>query len=93
MIERSTWKYQSPKVYRVLGMDLGHLSQTFFLLATWLRLDAFFIGALREESVEKRLGLDWSREVVLGASGIGYSAAQTLAEKTDGSIEEVVDPS
>lgn len=93
VIERSTWKYQSPRIYRVLSMDLGHLSQTFFLLATGLDLEAFFVGALREELVERKLGLDWSQEIVLGASGVGYSAAQSLAEKTDGSIETVVDPS
>lgn len=92
VIERSTWKYQSPRVYRVLCMDLGHLSQTFFLLATWLNLDAFFVGALREEPVERRLGLDWSREIVLGASGVGHSSAESLAEKTGGSIETVLDP-
>lgn len=93
VIERSTWKYQSPRVYRVLCMDLGHLSQTLFLLATWLNLDTFFVGALREELVEKALELNWYKEIVLGASGVGHSAAGSLAEKTGGSIETILDPS
>ncbi len=88
MVERSMWKYPSPRVYRVIMMDLGHLSQTFFLTSVWLGLGAFFIGALREESVEQVLGLDWTKEIVLGASGVGISALEARAEGPN--VEQVV---
>jgi nitroreductase len=71
MVERSMWKYQTPRYYRAMCMELGHFSQTFYLVSTWLGLGAFFVGALREEPVEKEVGLDWTREIVLGANGAG----------------------
>lgn len=70
-IERSLWKYESPRTYRVIMMDLGHLSQTFYLVASWLGLGAFFTGHLKDELVEKELNLDKNKEIVLGVSGLG----------------------
>ncbi|WP_270578032.1 SagB/ThcOx family dehydrogenase [Caldibacillus thermoamylovorans] len=70
-IERSLWKYESPRTYRIIMMDLGHLSQTFYLVASWLGLGAFFTGHLKDELVEKELNLDKSKEIVLGVSGLG----------------------
>lgn len=80
VIDRPRWKYQSPRIYRAMCMDLGHLSQTFYLVSAWLGLGAFFIGALREESVENELGLDWTEEIVLGANGVGVANSQARAE-------------
>lgn len=80
VVERSMWKYPTPRAYRVVMMDLGHLSQTFFLVAAWLGLGAFFVGALREELIENALGLDWTKEIVLGASGVGVSTSEVRAQ-------------
>ncbi len=84
VIDRPRWKYQSPRIYRAMCMDLGHLSQTFYLVAAWLGLGAFFIGALREESVEGELNLDWTEEIVLGANGVG--AAKNSQVRAEGPI-------
>lgn len=81
MIERPMWKYPTPRLYRFLMTDLGHLSQSFYLLATWLNLNAFFVGALREQTVEETLGIDWTRELVLGASGLGLATPNGLARE------------
>lgn len=79
VIERSMWKYQTPRYYRAMCMELGHFSQTFYLVSAWLGPGAFFVGALREESVEKKLGLDWTTELVLGANGVGAADLKTRA--------------
>ncbi|MBF0706622.1 SagB family peptide dehydrogenase (plasmid) [Alkalihalobacillus hwajinpoensis] len=71
VIEREVWKYSVPKAYRALYMDLGHLSQTLYLVASYLQLGCFYTAALRDELVEEKLKLDWTNEVVIGASGIG----------------------
>lgn len=76
VIERPMWKYPTPRLYRFIMTDLGHLSQSFHLLATWQNLAAFFVGALREQAVEEELGVDWTREIVLGASGLGLATPQ-----------------
>src|SRR5699024_12644784 len=52
-------------------MDVGHLSQTFYLVSNWMNLGAFFVGALRDEVVENFLGINPYQEIVIGASGIG----------------------
>lgn len=83
LIERTMWKYPTPRLYRFINMDLGHVSQSFYLLATWLKLDAFFIGALREQSIEEELDLDWTKELVLGASGVGLATPEGRRKEQD----------
>lgn len=81
VIERPMWKYPTPRLYRFIMTDLGHLSQSFYLLATWLNLNAFFVGALREQAVEAELGVDWTQEIVLGASGLGLATSEGYARE------------
>lgn len=81
VIERPMWKYPTPRLYRFIMTDLGHLSQSFYLLATRLDLNAFFVGALREQAVEEELGVDWTREIVLCASGLGLATPDGLARE------------
>lgn len=77
-IERSMWKYQSPRTYRVLMMDMGHLSQTCFLVANWLGYGTFFSGHLNDQYVEEELKINPDKEIVLGVSGIGYRSEESL---------------
>ncbi len=71
VIERNQWKYPVSRTYRVLLMDVGHLSQTVYLLATALGLNVTFTAALRDELVEDLLGCDPASELVLGMSVVG----------------------
>ncbi len=71
VIERNQWKYPVSRTYRVLLMDVGHLSQTVYLLATALGLNVTFTAALRDELVEDLLGCDPANELVLGMSVLG----------------------
>ena len=45
--KRLSWKYGFSRVFRAAMMDVGHLGQTFALVATWLGLAPFTTAALR----------------------------------------------
>jgi SagB-type dehydrogenase family enzyme len=68
---RSAWKYSMGRALRALLLDVGHLSQTVYLLATALGMRVTFTAALRDESVEELLGCDPVEEIVLGTSVLG----------------------
>ena len=71
VLQRVAWKYKTSRGYKAIYMDVGHLSQTFYLVSNWMNLGAFFVGALRDEVVENFLGINPYQEIVIGASGIG----------------------
>ncbi|WP_259745368.1 SagB/ThcOx family dehydrogenase, partial [Pseudomonas protegens] len=70
-LERLAWKYPSSRALRVALMDCGHLSQSFALVATALGLKSCTTAALRDETFETRLGLDYLREPVFLLNGAG----------------------
>lgn len=73
--ERSYWKYRrNPRAYKVSLIDLGHLSQTLYLMCAELGLGAFFTAACNEVDIEKALGIDGIREGVLAVGGMGVPA-------------------
>ena len=74
VVARTAWKYRSARVYRALLLDAGHLSQTFLLASTALRLGAFCLGIISDSTIEKELGLDGITEVALFAVGAGRAA-------------------
>ena len=83
VLDRTVWKYPTGRAYRALHLDLGHTSQTAYLVATALDLGVFFTAATRDESVEAALGLDWTREIFLGVSGFGVPTEQERARLAD----------
>ncbi len=68
---RTQWKYHSPRAYRVVLIEAGHLCQTFCLVATWLGLAPFCTMALAESRIEKDLGIDGVTEGIIYAAGVG----------------------
>ena len=69
---RSFWKYRShEKAYGVLLMDAGHLSQTFYLVCTDLRLGPFVTAAVNDRDIEEALGIDGYTEGALAVLGVG----------------------
>lgn len=73
-LDRQFWKYrQHPKAMRVLLLDSGHLSQTFYLAATDLGLGAFYTAAINDADIAGILCLDSSARMVIGANGIGVA--------------------
>ena len=75
VFRRGQFKYTNPRGYRALFLDVGHLSQTVFLLATALGLRMTFIGVIRDEYVEEVLGLDLAEEFVVGCAVVGTEPA------------------
>ncbi|WP_016697972.1 SagB/ThcOx family dehydrogenase [Actinoalloteichus spitiensis] len=73
-LERIWWKYDTARAYRMVQVDMGHLSQTAYLVATAMELGVAFTAALRDESLESVLGLDRDREIVLGLTALGWPA-------------------
>lgn len=74
-VERNFWKYRNhAKAYRALLLDAGHLSQTFYLLATEAGMPAFVTAAVNEIDIEAALGLDPLRDMVIGVCGCGAAS-------------------
>jgi len=75
-VERSFWKYRNhQKAYRAMSLDAGHLSQTFYLLASEAGLPAFITAAINDIDIETMLGLDHLRHAVIAVCGCGVAAA------------------
>lgn len=73
---RNQWKYRRrSRTYSVMLMDAGHLSQTFYLVATELGLGAFYTAAINGPLMEQTLGLEAPEEGALGICGCGVPAA------------------
>lgn len=60
----------SPRAYRVLQLDAGHVDQTLSLAATALGLRASFTAAIRDELVEELIGCDPATELAIGCAVI-----------------------
>jgi SagB-type dehydrogenase family enzyme len=71
MFQRSQWKYEHPRAYRVVLAEAGHVCQTFCLTATWLGLAPFCTMALADTKIEQVLGVDGVAESVVYAMGAG----------------------
>jgi SagB-type dehydrogenase family enzyme len=71
VFRRPQWKYESPRAYRSVLIDAGHLCQTFCLVATWLGLAPFCTMALADSLIEADIGVDGVLESVLYAAGVG----------------------
>lgn len=81
-LDRHHWKYRRhPKAYKAVLLDSGHLSQTFYLLATERSLGVFFTAAMNDGDVLDLLGLDPLCEMVIGANGLG------LVDTTDDRLD------
>lgn len=71
MFAREQWRYSTPRAYRAVLIEAGHLCQTFCLVATWLGLAPFCTLALADSLIEKDLGIDGVSESVMYVAGVG----------------------
>lgn len=55
---RLAYKYRHPRAYRILCHNVGHIGQTFAMIATGVGLGAFVTAAFNDAAVEQFLGLD-----------------------------------
>lgn len=70
--DRLFWKYRRhAKAWRVVHLDVGHLSQTMYLSAADLGLGAFVTAAINDHEAEVALGLEPMREGAIALVGFG----------------------
>jgi SagB-type dehydrogenase family enzyme len=70
-LPRTMFKYRSPRAYRIVSLETGHLGQTFCLVATWLGLAPFTTAAVADTAVERALGIDGVSETLMYVVGVG----------------------
>jgi SagB-type dehydrogenase family enzyme len=75
VLPRVWWRYPHARSYRSILLDAGHVCQTFCLVATWLGLAPFCTMAMDDARVERDLGIDGTREILLYAAGVGSKPA------------------
>lgn len=75
VFERTRWRYHSPRAYRAVLLEAGHVCQTFCLSATSLGLAPFCSMAIADAAAERLLGVDGISESVLYAAGVGTRPA------------------
>ena len=81
---RNFWKYRNhAKAYRVITLDVGHLSQTLQLCATQAGLAPFITAAINEVDIERAFGLQGFAEGALAACGFGVRGAQQHVQEFD----------
>jgi len=71
LLPRTMFKYRSPRAYRIVSLETGHLAQTFCLVATWLGLAPFTTAAVADTAVERALGIDGVSETLMYVVGVG----------------------
>lgn len=71
VMARTQWTYPTPRAYRSVLAEAGHVCQTLCLTATWLDLAPFCTMAIADADVEKALKIDGVSEVALYAAGVG----------------------
>lgn len=75
--DRLFWKYRRhTKAWRVLHLDVGHLSQTMYLSAAELGLGAFVTAAINDRDIEAALELAPLREGALAIVGFGRASTE-----------------
>jgi putative peptide maturation dehydrogenase len=82
--DRLFWKYRRhAKAWRVVHLDVGHLSQTMYLSAADLGLGAFVTAAINDRLIEVELGLVPMREGAIAIVGFGPRAATKTTLELD----------
>jgi SagB-type dehydrogenase family enzyme len=79
--DKMWWKYEHSRAYRVSILDIGHLSQTFQLVATATGLKTWLTAALTDAKIEKLLGLSSLCEQPMLFVGAGYSNGDVFSEE------------
>jgi putative peptide maturation dehydrogenase len=82
--DRLFWKYRRhAKAWRVVHLDVGHLSQTMYLSAADLGLGAFVTAAINDREIERALELVPMREGAIAVVGFGPRAATKTTLELD----------
>ena len=86
-LDKLWWKYGSSRAYRVAILDIGHLSQTFQIVCAGLSVCTWISGALFDDELNKRLGLDSNRESCMLVLGGGVGSGEPVGKEIIAGIE------
>ena len=82
--DRLFWKYRRhAKAWRVVHLDVGHLSQTMYLSAADLGLGAFITAAINDRDIDRTLNLTALQESSIALVGFGPRAARKTTLELD----------
>lgn len=82
--DRLFWKYRRhAKAWRVVHLDVGHLSQTMYLSAVDLGLGAFVTAAINDRDIGRELELAPLREAAIAIVGFGPRSAERVNVELD----------
>jgi putative peptide maturation dehydrogenase len=82
--DRLFWKYRRhTKAWRVVHLDVGHLSQTMYLSATERGLGCFVTAAINDRAVEEALALPALREGPIAIVGFGARSGEVRTMELD----------
>ena len=82
--DRLFWKYRRhAKAWRVVHLDVGHLSQTMYLSAADLGLGAFVTAAINDRMIEQALELTPMREGAIAIVGFGPRSTEITTIELD----------
>ena len=82
--DRLFWKYRRhTKAWRVVHLDVGHLSQTMYLSAADLGLGAFVTAAINDRLIETALELTPMREGAIAIVGFGPRSDEITTMELD----------
>jgi SagB-type dehydrogenase family enzyme len=73
-LDKYSWKYQHSRTYRVMLLDMGHVSQTFILTATAAGFNTWITGVFKDTETESFLGIDGYQESVMLYVGAGHGS-------------------
>lgn len=72
------WKYPHSRSYRVMLMDMGHVSQHCLMCATALGLQTWQTGAFEDSAIEQFLQINSENEGVMLFLGVGHGKASGI---------------
>lgn len=72
------WKYKHSRAYKGTLLDVGHVSQTFLLTATALRLNTWITAAFHDNMVHDIIAVDGTIESAILFLGIGLGENHSI---------------
>ncbi len=82
IVERTMWKYEHGRAYRILNLDAGHLGQTFTLVGTHMGYACFTTAATDDNLIERLVGVDGIHEFAVYTCVVGFpSRDRNIEEK------------
>lgn len=86
--DRLWWKYEHSRAYRVALLDVGHLSQTFQLVATSLGLSTWVSAALNEKYFKQMVDTDQPEVYPLMFVGAGHSLGSDIPRELAHALDQ-----